>query len=328
MNKKHEKSACCRANVVGYGGRRRQCVLCRRTWSRWKKRRGRKKKRIDVYLVKKFLHRDVSSLAYLARKKDVSEAFVQSQLRKSRDSFTKKTSWPDVPRGNLILIADAVIEMIERKWRTVYLMLVRPVLSDTAVILPPLILDGTETFDRWRKAIDTIPNRVLCSIRAIVCDGHKGLVGEGSWRHWIIQRCHFHLLARIQSRRSRFFTTRHKQEAEMIFNHVHVVLGHHDARRIVRSLDALEEIGWLSTSPEIRKVLSGFVSNYGDYRSYLTYPKLNLPITNNTAESLASSIADLKHRMRGFKTLHSFTSWIIALLKFKRAVKCRGYQQN
>lgn len=206
--------------------------------------------------------------------------------------------------------------------------MVRHVSSDTATILPPFITDGTETCERWRRAIETIPKEILCRIRAIVCDGHVGLVTEGLWRNWIIQRCHFHLLARIQSRRSRFQIARHKQEAEKIFTHLYVALAHPDAVRITESLNILEEISWLSTSPEIRKVLSGFVRNYKDYRSYLVHPGLHLPITNNSAESLASSIADLKHRMRGFKTSYSFQCWIVALLKFKRQVKCRGYQQN
>src|SRR3989344_2520590 len=96
----------------------------------------------------------------------------------------------------------------------------------------------------------------------------------------------------------------------------------------MKSVIALEDTGWQSTSPEIRKVLSGFVSQYLDYRSYLKYPDLHLPTTNNTAESLASMIADLKRRMRGFPTFRSFERWIVALLKYKKTIACNGFHQQ
>lgn len=325
MNKKHEKSACCRAAIIKYGNKRRQCVRCLRTWSVWQKRRGRKKKRIDTNLVQIFLRREIASLVALAKQRRCSEALVQKTLRNSRDAFIRTTAWFTIPAGNLILIADGVVEMVERQWHTVYLMLVRPVSGRDAVILPPLVLPGTETALGWRKAMDTIPVSVRHRILAIVCDGHRGLISEGFWRGWVIQRCHFHLLARIQSRRSRFRIARHQEEAGMIFKHAHVVLASMDEVAVTRALVALEDIGWQSTSPEIRKVLSGFVSQYRDYRSYLKRPHLHLPTTNNTAESLASIIADLKRRMRGFPTLRSFERWIIALLKFKKTIACNGF---
>ena len=233
MNKKHEKSACCQAVIIKYGNKRRQCVGCRRTWSVWKKRRGRKKKRIDTNLAQAFLRREIASQIALAKQRRCSEALVQKTLQSSRDVFIRTTAWFAIPAGNLILIADGVVEMVERQWHTIYLVLVRPVSGRDAVILPPLILSGTETAS-----------------------------------------------------------------------------------------------GWQSTSPEIRKVLSGFVSQYLDYRSYLKYPDLHLPTTNNTAESLASMIADLKRRMRGFPTFRSFERWIVALLKYKKTIACNGFHQQ
>ena len=328
MNKKHEKSACCQAVIIKYGNKRRQCVGCRRTWSVWKKRRGRKKKRIDTNLAQAFLRREIASQIALAKQRRCSEALVQKTLQSSRDVFIRTTAWFAIPAGDLILIADGVVEMVERQWHTIYLMLVRPVSGRDAVILPPLMLSGTETASGWRKAMDTIPVSVRCRILAIVCDGHRGLVSEGFWRRWVIQRCHFHLLARIQSRRSRFRIARHQEEARMIFKHAHAVLASTDEVAVTRALVALEDTGWQSTSPEIRKVLSGFVSQYLDYRSYLKYPDLHLPTTNNTAESLASMIADLKRRMRGFPTFRSFERWIVALLKYKKTIACNGFHQQ
>lgn len=254
---------------------------------------------------------------------------MQNILKKSRDMFILVTPWQPVPRGRLIMVADAVIEYIEGHWYAVYLMLVRAVCDTEAIILPPLITRGTETAAGWKAAMDSLPETVRKRVVALVCDGHNGLLTEAKWRAWPLQRCHFHLLSRIQSRRSRWKIARHKVEAEKIFRHAHRVLEHPNECEIQDSLTVLEEIGWTSGSPEIRKVLSGFVRNFRDHRLYLKRPDLHLPTTNNTAESLASSIADLKYRMRGFPTLHSFTHWVIALLKFKKKIACNGfYQQN
>lgn len=328
MKKKHEKSACCRAAVIKFGGKRRRCKKCKKTWSVWKRKRGRKKKRISVDFVKRFLNRDIASLESLARQRRRSPAHMQDVLKKSRDLFIRKTLWPEVPKDKLILIADAVVEMIEQKWHTIYLTLVRSVSGCEAVILPPVIARGVETGKGWKVAIDSLSSDVKRRIVALVCDGHRGLVSEAKWRDWLIQRCQFHLFARIQSRRSRSKIARNTEEAKTIFRLVRLVLGSADEAVIKQSLDILEEIGWHSASPEIQKVLSGFVTNYKDYRTHLAHPELCLPTTSNTAESLASSIADLKHRMRGFPTLNSFTLWTIALLKHKQKITCNGFHQQ
>lgn len=105
---------------------------------------GRKKNRIKEDLVKAFLRNRIASLAHLAERKKVSESLIQLDMKRSRDLFIRKTTWPTIPEGQLILIADAVVEMIEDKWRAVYMVLVRGVKNTEAVILPLLILSGGE----------------------------------------------------------------------------------------------------------------------------------------------------------------------------------------
>lgn len=253
---------------------------------------------------------------------------LEDALKRSRDDFLLRNPYAPIPDGDLILIADAVVEFIEKTWLTAYLMLLRNVAEDTAIILPPFFRAGTETYSGWWEALETIPDSAKTRIKALVCDGHRGLVGEAAWRKWVLQRCHFHLLAKIQSRRSLSWIARNKKEAEIIFSHVREVLKGNNEKSILDSLNALEEVSWVSSSPIIRTTLSGFVKHYEDYRAYLKYPELHLPTTNNTAESLAGLIADLKSRLRGFKTKASLENWISALLKFKKKMKCNGYQPN
>lgn len=281
-----------------------------------------------MILATSFFRNEIASLSHLAKKRNASESLVQRNMQRSRDLFSRSTPWPIVASGPLILIADAVMEIVEKKWRVVHLMLVRGIHDTHAVILPPLIVTGCENVGNWHRAFDSIEPEVRSRIVAVVSDGHKGILLEVKDRGWIIQRCHFHLLSRIQSRRSRFATARNREEAHFIFKHANIVLTDSNDRDIQNSLNLLEEVGWLSASKEIRNVLKGFVGHYKDFRSYLAHPELHLPTTSNTAESLASMVARLKYRLRGFRTFTSFTAWIIALFKFRRQMTCNGNQPN
>lgn len=57
MNKLHEKSPCCQAKIYKIGGKRKKCSGCNKTWTNWKKKRGRKTKRVDKKLVENILVR-------------------------------------------------------------------------------------------------------------------------------------------------------------------------------------------------------------------------------------------------------------------------------
>lgn len=328
MEKYQAKSPCCGAKVDHFGLRRRQCFLCKKTWRIRKKKTGRKVKRVSTKLVESFFKHQISSVSHTATRKKISRSSMQNLMLKSRDLLIKKFSWPKIPEGNLLLIADAVVEMVEGKWRTVYMMLLRGISETDAFIVPPLILDGTETTYGWNRAFKTLDSSVTSRIKAVVSDGHKGILLEAKDYGWVVQRCQFHLLARIQGRRSRFALGKHKEEANEIYHHVCVVFKNLDQKTIQSSLNILEEIGWHSTSNEIKLTLRGFVTNYRDYRSYITHPELNLPTTNNTAESLASTVGYLKIRMRGFPTMQSFEKWVTALFKFRKSIKCNKHQPS
>lgn len=328
MKKKQEKSSCCDGNIIGHGAKRKKCVACGRTWSLWKKKRGRKKVRADVNIVQQYLNGERASSARMSTRRKVSESSIQNRVTRSRDVFIRTTPWREVPDGDLILIADAVVELIGRSWMTAYLMLVRSVEGDTAVILPPRFIRGRETPAGWSEAIDGIDPAILSRIKALVCDGHAGLTSQSMWRKWLLQRCHFHLIASIRARRARTPMARHHGEAHTLMAHARIILTDPDERTVTASLSVIEEVGWLSSSKIVRKVISGFVRNHRDYRTYLEHPKLNLPTTSNSAESVASLIGNTKRRLRGFKTARSFELWVVATLKLKGVVKCRKNPQN
>ena len=215
-----------------------------------------------------------------------------------------------------------MIQYTKTGWYTFYFVLVRPAKGDCAVICEPYVKKGTETYPGWSEALDNLPKETKSSIVALVCDGHSGLVNCARQYGWHIQRCHFHLIARLQSRRSKWRTGRHQEEGKRIYHLVDIVLTTKKEKAILKALTELEEIGWLSTSPELQKYLSGFVRNYDDFRTYLKYPELNLPKTSNAAESFIGCIQKFRQRARGFATFNSLKKWIEALIKYKKIIKC------
>ena len=328
MKKIHAKSPCCDSDTYRFGERRRQCKICKHTWRTRIKRKGRKKKRVSKSLVIQYLSHAVGSAYARSTSKQVSARAMTRDIVRSRDLFCRTTPWPESPKTEiLIAIADAVIKRVARKQYTAYCILLRGSEQTEATILEPTILAGGETQEGWRQAFDVLPESVRSSTKAIVCDGHRGMVNYAKNQKWLIQRCQFHLIKAIQGRRSRFAQSRHQKEAKRIFDLVYKVLDQEDEKGILRILFKIEACALSTTSKELRRVLLGFVNNYEDYRTYLYHPELCLPTTSNTAESFIGCVEELCHRLRGFPNVRSFSKWIEALAKFKKKVKCNGHFQ-
>lgn len=328
MTKKHAKCPFCGAKIIKYGKRRRRCAQCKKTWTVRPKRRGRKARRITVTPVIKYLNHERVPLARECRG-DIVSASRSARLRKERDTFNKQQVWHTAPVGPLILIADAIVKYRQGKWHTWFFMLLRAVDGVDAVIMPPYYAEGRETYKEWASALETIPPDTLKRVKTLVSDGHRGLMSFASCHHWLVQRCHIHLIMAIQARRSRWIMGRKKSEGIEIHTLVECILTERCPKKVAQALAHVEEIGWLTSSKMLKKVLQGFVTSADDYRTYLEYPELNLPTTSNTAESLNALIDDLSSRARGFRTVASLNAWIIALCKERGTIKCRGkYQQN
>jgi len=329
----HAKSPCCHGKTIKYGGRRRQCVLCKKTWRIRKKKRGRNTKRKSLNLFLKYLKREIPSLYVLSRIKQKSksknrkksEDQLQREVKYGLNKFLNNNSWPKIPtRRKLITIADAMVETISKKTYAFYFILLKTVKSNKAIIVKPYIKLGNESWLGWQEAFYQLPESVLTSIKALVGDGSSGLMSIAKRRKWIIQRCHFHLLARIQGRRSRWARSRHRELGERLYFLAKEIITNPDEAVINHCLKELEIIKTNTGSQILRKYLSGFIKNYKEYRTYLYYPELNLPLTSNTAESLISDIRNLFNRAHGFRTIHSSILWINALLKYKKFATCNG----
>lgn len=310
MSTLHEKSPCCGRIVRRYGGRRRQCGACQKTWRSWQRSRGRKKKRLSM----------LPALRYLQGGTAPTRILQPSVIR-----FVSATPWPIVPREeSLIAVADAFRQWIEGRLLSVYLITLRPVQDSWAIIIPPHFAEGRESWAEWQAAFTRLSPEILGSIRALVCDGHSGLIATAKRHGWLIQRCNFHIIAKLQGRRSRWRWSRHRAAGERLFYLVRTVLTSASSAEMQTARKELRMIGATTKSPQLRVYLSGFLTHYREYRTYLAHPDLSLPRTTNTAESLIAGIRSLVHRARGFRTQYSFKLWIIAFLKYKKKIRCNG----
>jgi len=328
MHTLHEKSPCCRDKVRRYGARRRQCAKCDHTWRVWQRKRGRRRRRRHPRAFVQYVSRAAPPVYIAAQQRGVPRTTAQRHLIESRDTFATHTAWPAIPKGPLIAVADAWVRYLEGSWHCWYAILVRAVDGDEAVLTPVTYVQGRETITGWKQAFDALRSSVTARIAALVCDGHRGLVFEARWRHWHLQRCHFHLIAAIQGRRSRWGTSRHQQEGERLYALVRTLLITRDPTVRTDRINELEVFGWDTHSPQLKKIIQGFLNNLDDYRTYLEYPGLHLPRTSNTVEVFFSFVEELCHRAHGFATPHALHQWIVALAKYKAKIKCNGYQPN
>jgi len=315
MNKIHEKSPCCNASIRLFGERRRQCSLCQKTWRVWKKNRGRKKirphlKTLTDYFEKRTKNTRLKQKTYSAR------------LRLVLEKFNTDTQWPKIPDGPLIVVADGLIEYFGNQKYAIYFILIRSTSSSKACIFPPYMSIGGET--DWDMAFAQIPDDISKRICALVCDGNSLLVTLAKRHQWKLQRCHFHLLYRISHCASFGVLNKTNGIGLRIKNLVHVVIYSKNPEAIVLALKSLQDIYQTITSRSFKTVVSGFLKNYEDYRTYLNYPEYYLPTTSNSAEVLNSQIRDMQYRARGFRTPKSLALWITGFCKYKKFVTCRG----
>lgn len=325
MQQLHEKSPCCQGKTIRYGQRRRRCKTCGKTWRAWKRKRGRKKRRSSFIVLKKYLEGKEKPLKHLAPKLHITGSAYHARMRQERDEFLQKTSWPRIPHGRLIAIADAIEIHLQEKIYTMYFILLRTIRSSQATITPSIIYPGKENYNMaWKKVFEKFLNTIQKRIIALVCDGNSGLVKFAKQHGWILQRCHFHLRHRIANYIRTGPMGKNRALACKVKKFIDDILldtPEHKARKAVEKLQLI-----LPTlrSQFLKTHLRGLTKNYKHYRSYLYFPHLHLPSTSNSVESLNSLIRNLQHRARGFSNLVSLQKWIEALCKHHEKIVCNG----
>lgn len=323
MKQLHEKSLCCQEKVRRFGKRRRQCSSCLKTWRVWQKKRGRDARRIPPLIIPAYLKNRTPRTR-------LKLPTYRSRLRKALGKFNASVPWPSIPDNQepLILIADALMQFFKGKPWTAYLLLVRPVKSHQAYILPPTLRQGREHAPKgWQETLNTIPKDVKSRIVALICDGAVSLVFSGKKQGWEIQRCHFHLRWRIANYVRTGALSRNPKDAYAVKRLVDTFLDHPQEQIAKQSLDRLGDLTPSLTSQGLRRTLRGFFKHHEDFRTYLRHPEWHLPVTTNSIEHFIGSIRDVQRRAHGFPNPSSFSRWLVAVCKHRQTVTCNGKNQ-
>lgn len=322
------KSPCCQSPIRHFGSRRRQCCVCFRTWRIRLKKRGRKLRRLSSKTLLNYLENRGGPLISQSGRRRLSAPALQARVRRQLVDFNSSASWPVIPGGKIIAIADALLQTSGNSVWTVYFILLRSVTGSSAVIVPPLKHLGKEGVLGWSKAFDRVPPSAKPRITALVCDGGRGLALLAHQEGWWLQRCHFHLRRSIANYLRSGPLSKRPQLAEEVNRQVNIILLNSNPGRLRVALRDLRHLLPRIRSPHLRRVLFGFLRYYRDYRTYLEYPELHLPTTSNSAESLIGCLRDLQRRARGFRTIDSFYRWILAACRHRKTIICNGEKEK
>jgi len=323
MATQHAKSPCCRGRINHFGKRRRQCNACKHTWSIRKKRRGRKRKRIATPLLNRILierHTIIQEQRHIR----LSKSGIASRYVKAMQAIVARHPSKRLPAGPYALLGDGLYFKFKRREWVMYLMAVKPARGHKAYFLDPALLEGRECYERWVRAVATIPLNVKSRVCAFVSDGFRGsqlLSEQNCWQH---QRCHFHLLAAlVRGKGKRRYRVRSSNLRDKILEATRVILGSRNervlkqARKILRALINRR----LICPPYIRKQVLEFLEREQDFQTYLRYPSLYLPTTTSAIESTGRMV---RRATRTARTPRSLLLRATAFLRLKRYVICNG----
>ena len=318
MNKLHEKSPCCRAKIYKFGGKRRQCSECKKTWTVWAKKRGVKPSRPNRNLLEKVLVKKRSLLSVGMTKNRLAKSSLSAKLAKAMQNCLSNIETPPPNPDNCILVVDAVWFQFKKVRWTLYLGAVRSVDGNKADILEPKLVCGRECHLGWRGYIDGLPEEIKQPIKAVVSDGFRGVDRIAKFNNWIVQRCHFHLISQLQVNRGRWKKMPDTPMREKVYQTVVKLLYTKESKQILE-----EHLRYLinkSNCPHrLKMIATEFLRHLHQFRSYLLYPELNLPATTNSIESLNKII---RTRCKHLCTPESLLLRVRTLLKIRKTVTC------
>lgn len=331
MLSKHAKSPCCHSRVRRFGGKRRQCSACGRTWSIRPKKRGRRAKRVPSKILNE-VFRQGYALRFLARRsRGLAAPAFRHRFRQALRRYVAQPSGTKPPRGRLVLLLDGIrFNFSGRPW-VLYQRALKPCRGKVAVFLDPILVEGKEGAWTWERLIHEIPSPIRRRIRGIVVDNICG-VDKLARRHgWVLQLCQFHLIVKFQVR------PRWQQ---------HRVLKGGDVRyeiyRLIRSaLDApegavldctLARLRDLLKTPcgtrRIRMTVREFLRSVRFYRAWQMHSHLGLPATTNAIESMNSIVRDMFRRNRSASSPKALQLWATALIRHRPTINCNGKKLN
>jgi len=321
MVTRQPKSACCHAPVQHFGGRRRRCARCGRTWRIHLHRRGRKRARLLVSVVRHTIG-ERHALAYQRPGVGRSVAGQRKRFQRTLHRWLAHSQPPAVPPGPLILLIDAVwCTFAQRDW-TLYLIAFKPLGESRAYFIDPCVLPGREAGRTWERVLHDVAPEVLTRVVAVVSDGFRGSHTLARRHQWLHQRCHFHLVAQLHERRGRHLRLVLTGTTRTLYDAIREVVAT-DSPRVLRRLQ--RQLRAAVARPEcprrVRLIVHGVLRHLAAFRTYQQYPQLGLPTTTNVVESMARRLRD---RIRTLRTPAALQRWAVAIIRLRPILKCNG----
>jgi len=315
-----EKSECCAAKIVRFGGKRRQCAACKKTWRVHPAKRGRKALRKSCVQLKKiFIHGFTVKQSVGRAKLSTSAAY--KRFGKALSLITGKKRVIRVNGQKLILLIDAQWQYFNDELWTLYFLSVKAVGMQSVVVLDPVLRVGKENIATWNQVIDGLPKNVRKRVVAMVSDGIRGVETTAADNAWIIQRCHFHLLSLLQKMRGKRASTQGRLVREEIYNSVKLALSEKSNRRLNVLCKRLSALAKDPLCPKrMRMITRDFLRRLYEFRSYLDYPDLKLPTTVNVMESINSYT---RRKSKSINNPYSWRKWAVACVRFKSKFTCK-----
>lgn len=314
-----------RSHVVRYGGRRRKCLQCNRTFRIRLKKSGPKQKREKALFARKVLRLNASvrGLADLS-----GNTYDVLRLRLHRSLAAWKRAHPPAPPftkegGRLILVVDGIYFSLHGEEYVCQMILVRPVESEFARLRGLVLAKGDESREHWEDAFEkTLTVVEEAQICAVVADGSHGLVSLSNDRGWAYQRCHFHLLKDLKNICGGHRGASRERRLKIV-ERVRAILDTPDEREVKRLVRILKR---LIAHPEcpgtVRKKISGFLKHLARFRTCYRYPELRLPKTSNAAECVGRLIRERFGRMHGVNTVKALDYWLDIILREHPEIHC------
>jgi hypothetical protein len=319
------KSPCCRQPVVRFGGRRRQCVRCKKTWSIRPKKRGRPAKAAPQSALRDALLKGYSLRHLAFRRPGVKLPAFRKRFRHALRRCTSRPRVITLPKGGLILLMDGLWFRFHGKPWVLYLIALRSCHGKQAVFLDPVIIEGREGLNRWEQVVATIPPRALMRIKALVVDNLRGMEKLAQQHHWALQLCQFHLLLKFQVQRGRPGKALRGGDVRYEIDRlVREALELPAGPELYAALDRLRQLERSDCGTKrIRAMVREFLRCAGYYRTCRSRPELNLPATTNTVEAMGSIVRQLL-RNRSGTSPKSVLLWATALIRYRPHVVCNG----
>lgn len=323
MQTRHEEIICKHEKWHAHGARRERCAGCGKTRTKWKRKRGRKPRKKRTARLKKTFE-DKLTITQQASRVKTSVSALSARHRNILD-VSRRQPWrmPLSEEGDLILVIDGNwYTFDEEKW-TLYLMALRPVETDQAVFLPPVLLCGRECLRDWNQVLSIIPDDLRERVKALVSDGFRGSDSCAKEQGWIHQRCQFHLHAALLSRLGRNKAVTFREGRQQIYQSVCTFLDTTDPRILYKERDAIMRCSRNKQCPtSFRGKLKELLRREDEFRAWCQHPELRLPSTSNVVESMNAQLGNLERRCHGFKTPRALLNWATAHIRHHQTMKC------